>query len=98
MRRRYFVRGMVSATLVPKMRLGQSANPTPPPPAPVPWTLGLTPVTPVHKTLIEDAVAQSDLYFFTPAQMATLSRLSDVLLPPIGSKPGAIAAQTPAST
>ena len=95
MRRRDFVKGMVSATLVPKMFLGQAAAPPPPPPAPVPWTLGLTPVTPVPKTVIADAVAQSDLYFFTPAQMATLTRLSDVLLPPIGSKPGAVAAEAP---
>jgi len=31
----------------------------------------------------------------TPQQMATLTRLSDVLLPPIGNKPGAIQAETP---
>lgn len=97
MRRREFVKAIVSATIVPKLLLGQQeANPAPPLPAPVPWTLGLTPTTPVPTTQIAEAVAEPDLYFFTPKQMATLSRLSDVLLPPLGTKPGAIAAETPA--
>ena len=33
--------------------------------------------------------------FFSPQQMATLTRLSDVLMPPMGEKPGAVKAQTP---
>jgi len=36
-----------------------------------------------------------ELRFFPPQQMATLTRLSDVLMPPIGDKPGAVQAQTP---
>jgi hypothetical protein len=50
----------------------------------------------VPKAETAEAVAEGDLRFFTPAQMATLTRLSDVLLPPIGSKPGAVAAGVPA--
>ncbi len=96
MQRRDFVRVMVSAVAAPKMLLGQTANPTPPPPAPVPWTLGLNAGTPIPETQIAEAVAQTELHFFSPAQMATLGRLSDIFVPPIGGKPGAVAAETPA--
>src|SRR5215471_10150733 len=96
MRRREFVRAMVSAAAAPKVLLGQNQNPARPPPAPVPWTVGLNPSTPVPAAEIAEAVADGELRFFTPAQMATLTRLSDILLPPIGSKPGAVAAGVPA--
>ena len=96
MRRREFVRAMVSAAAAPKLLLGQQQNPAPPPPAPVPWTAGLTSATPVPTTETAEAVAEGALRFFTPAQMATLTRLSDLLLPPIGSKPGAVGAGVPA--
>jgi hypothetical protein len=33
--------------------------------------------------------------FFTPAQFATFTRLCDLLLPPLGNKPGAVQAGTP---
>jgi len=96
MRRREFVRAMVSAAAAPKLLLGQGQNPAPPPPAPVPWTVGLNSSTPVPKAKLAEAVAEGESRFFTPGQMATLTRLSDVLLPPIGSKPGALAAGVPA--
>lgn len=97
MQRRDFVRAMVAAGLAPRLLLGQqTANPAPPPPAPVPWTLGLNPKTPLPQTAVEDAVAEADLTFFSPAQMATLRRLSDLLVPALGDKPGALAAETPA--
>ena len=96
MRRRDFVRAMVAAAAAPKMLLAQTANPAPPLAAPVPWTLGLNAATPLPKTQVADVVAQADLRFFTPTQMATLERLSDVLVPPFGDKPGAVAAETPA--
>jgi hypothetical protein len=95
MRRREFVRAVVSAAAAPKVLLGQNQNPAPTPPAPVPWTAGLNPSTPVPTAEIAEAVAQGEPRFFTPAQMATLTRLSDLLLPPIGSKPGAVAAGVP---
>jgi hypothetical protein len=87
---------MVTAAATPKLLLAQNQNHAPPPPAPVPWTVGLTPDTPVPKAQIAEAVAEGELKFFTPAQMATLTRLSDVLMPPIGSKPGAVSAGVPA--
>ena len=97
MQRRDFVRAMVAAGLAPRLLLGQqTANPAPPPPAPVPWTLVLNPKTPLPQTAVEDAVAEADLTFFSPAQMATLRRLSDLLVPALGDKPGALAAETPA--
>lgn len=96
MKRREFVRAMVTAAAAPKILLAQGQNPAPPPPAPVPWTVGLTPATPVAKAEIAEAVAEAELRFFTPAQMATLTRLSDVLMPPIGGKPGAVSAGVPA--
>ncbi|WP_051979743.1 gluconate 2-dehydrogenase subunit 3 family protein [Edaphobacter aggregans] len=96
MRRREFVRTMVTAAAAPKLLLAQSQNPAPPPPAPVPWTVGLTPATPVPTVQVAEAVAEGELRFFTPVQMATLTRLSDVLMPPIGSKPGAVSAGVPA--
>jgi hypothetical protein len=97
MLRRDFVLGVVSAGLAPRLLLAQQSGATqPPPPAPVPWTTGLNPKTPLPVTAVAETVAESELRFFSPAQMATLNRLSDLLLPPIGDKPGALEAETPA--
>lgn len=97
MRRRDFVRAVLAVGAAPKLLLGQqAANPAPPPPAPVPWLLGLTDKTPIPHVEAADQVATTALRFFTPQQMATLTRMSDVLMPRMGDKPSAVQAQTPA--
>jgi hypothetical protein len=96
MRRRDFVRAVIAVGAAPKLLLSQqAANPSPPPPAPVPWLLGLNSKTPIPQVEAADQVAISELRFFKPEQMATLTRLSDLLMPPMGGKPGAVEAQTP---
>jgi hypothetical protein len=96
MRRRDFVRAVLAVGAAPKLLLSQQAAiPAPPPPAPVPWLLGLTSKTPIPQVEAADEVAAAELRFFTQQQMVTLARLSDVLMPPIGEKPGAVQAQTP---
>jgi hypothetical protein len=98
MRRRDFVQALVSFFVAGKVASAQQQrfnDPTLPPPAPVPWTLGLNARTPIPATGLADDLATAELRFFTPLQMQTLSRLSDVLLPPLNGKPGAVQAQTP---
>lgn len=93
--RRDFVRAAVAMVLAPRWLMAQKGTQLPLP-APMPWTLGLNPKTPLPHTVVADVVADGDLKFFTAAQMATLSRLSEVLVPRVGDKPGAIEAETPA--
>jgi hypothetical protein len=95
MLRREFVRAVLVAGFAPRVLRGQAASPAPPPPAPVPWTQGLNPKTPLPHTEVADGIAEAERRFFTPVQMVTLMRLCDVLMPPIGNKPGALQAETP---
>lgn len=96
MKRRDFVRAVVSVGLAPRLLLSQQApSAAPPPPAPVPWTLGLNPKTPLPQTEVADVIADADRRFFTPIQMATLTRLCGVLMPPLGTRPGSLEARTP---
>jgi hypothetical protein len=105
MRRREFVKAMVAVSATAKAALGQQAAtpvapsappPTPTAPGPVPWMRGLMevkalPITPI----VPDAVAQTNPYFFNHQQLATLRRLSEILLPPLKGYPGAPEAGTP---
>lgn len=97
MQRREFLLAIGPIALTPKLLLAQQAGtaPAPPPAAPVPWTLGLNPATPLPQTVVADEVALTDLRFFSAVQMATLRKLAAVMLPPLGSKPGALQAAAP---
>ncbi len=96
MQRRDFVRTMIALGVAPELWAQQVANPAPPPPAPVPWTLGLNAKTPLPQVRAADAIASTDATFFSAGQMDALTHLCDALMPPIGEKPGALAAETPA--
>lgn len=97
MQRREFVRAVLTIGVAPRLLLAQQQTvPAPPPPAPVPWLLGLNPRTPLPTVEVAENLAASELRFFTPLQMQTLTRLADVLVPPVSGKPGALQAGVPA--
>jgi hypothetical protein len=106
MRRRDFVKAMVAASASAKTMLGQETQtppvaPSVPPaaqkaPGPVPWMRGLMEVKPLSiASVVPDAVAQAEAYFFNEQQLATLRRLSEILVPPLKGYPGAKEAGTP---
>jgi hypothetical protein len=98
MERREVLRALAVLAITPKWLLAQAAenqNAAPPLPAPVPWMLGLNPRTPLPKTTVSDAVASTVPSYFSAEEMATLTRLSDVLMPRTGKHPGALDAETP---
>jgi hypothetical protein len=102
--RRDFMKGLMAASVSARAVLGQQQNPvapsTPPPtptaPGPVPWMRGLSEVRPdAIKQIVPDAVAETHAQFFTNTQLATLRRLSEILMPPLKGYPGALEAGTP---
>lgn len=105
MRRRDFVKAIVAASASATTMLGQQAAtpvaPSVPPatptaPGPVPWMRGLMEVKPLPiASVLPDAVAQTNAYFFTEQQLATLRHLSEILLPPLRGYPGAKEAGAP---
>jgi Gluconate 2-dehydrogenase subunit 3 len=105
MRRRDFVKAIVAASATAKTMLGQQAGapvapstspPAPTAPGPLPWVRGLMEAKPLPMTqIVPDAVAHTHAHFFNDQQMATLRRLSEILMPPLKSYPGATDAGTP---
>jgi hypothetical protein len=96
MERREFLRAMAVLAATPKWLLAQeNSNAAPALPAPVPWTLGLNPRTPVPHTMAADAAGETIPSFFTPAQLDTLKRLADAMLPRTAKHPGALDAKSP---
>jgi hypothetical protein len=105
MQRRDFVKAMMAASVTATAAVAQQkgtpvapAVPSPAPTAigPLPWMRGLLEVKPLPMASeVPDAVADSKVHFFNPAQTATLRRLCEVLMPPYKSYPGAIDAGTP---
>jgi hypothetical protein len=97
MRRRDFVRTLIATVFASRgLAAQEAAKPQLPIAAPVPWTLGLNPKTPIPQTTVAEGIAEAKLSFFTTAQMESLKRLCDLLMPPLGGKPGAVEAETPA--
>ena len=102
MKRRDFVRAIFAASVTARTLAGQqSATPAAPPqapvaPGPVPWMRGLMEVEPLQmKTLVPDAVAQTNAHFFNNQQEKTQRRLCQVLMPASKTNPGALDAGTP---
>jgi len=57
---------------------------------------GLMEVKPLSiASIVPDAVAQTNAYFFNEQQLATLRRLSEIFMPPLKGSPGAKDAGTP---
>jgi hypothetical protein len=57
--------------------------------------MGLNPKTPIPHTAVSEGIAEAKLSFFTAPLMGSLKRLCDLLVPPMGDKPGALEAGTP---
>jgi Gluconate 2-dehydrogenase subunit 3 len=105
MQRRDFVKAIVATSVTANTALGQQTGtpvapstppPTPTAPGPVPWMRGLIEAKPLPITpLVPDAVAHTNAHFFSDQQMATLRRLSEILMPPLKNYPGATDAGTP---
>jgi hypothetical protein len=107
MKRRDFVKSIVAASLGTRTALTQqenaaagqkqatnSASDADDPE--VPRVRGLLEAKPLPVgTLVPDEVAQMNVHFFSEAQMATLRRLSDAMVPPLKGKPGALDAGAP---
>jgi hypothetical protein len=104
MRRRDFVKAIATAPIAAKELLGaplgqhkntsaaasDSGDPE------VPRERGLLDLGPVPIVpVVPDAVAQTDAQFFTAQQLATLRRMSEIMLPPLKGHPGAAEVGTP---
>lgn len=111
MKRRDFVKAVMAASVAAKTAMAQQAVPAAAPaaqapvmppraplaPGPVPWMDGLMEAKPLPMTaLVADAIAKPAAHFFSDVQMDTLRRLSEVLMPPLKGRPGALEAGVPA--
>lgn len=99
MERRELLRAMAVLAITPRWLLAQAqqnSSAAPALPAPVPWTLGLSPRTPVPQTTVADAAAETVPQYFSAAEMSTFIRLSDLYVPRTAQHPGALDAETPA--
>ena len=107
MQRRDFMRAVLAATVAPSAVLAQTpaGNQTPAPtplhegppaPGPVPWMQGLDSTRLDHPAILSlEDFAHADLGFFNPDQMTALTRLCDLLMPPMNGNPGAKDAGVP---
>ena len=107
MRRRDFVKGMMTVPVASATVLGQApaqqstppgatpvAPPATAPPAPGRRGMGEFKAPPVT-SVVPDAIASPEVKFFSELQLSTLRRLSDLFLPPLNGYPGALQAKAP---
>src|SRR5689334_12238607 len=93
MKRRRFVQTLVAAPAAPALLAQQGLAPGGPGPGGIGPGGGVRPTGPVEAVKLETGVAddggETVLHFFTPAQLAALRKLGDVILPSINDAPGA---------
>jgi hypothetical protein len=97
MKRRNFVQSLL---IVPAASAAaeQAAPPAPaaPPPAPRPVQAPRSAQNVPKLALVEsDSAAETVTAFFSPVQFATLTKLAEILVPPIKNNPGALEAHAP---
>lgn len=88
MKRRRFVKNLVAAPAVPALLAQQPPVAAPPAQRPAAEAAKL-------EFAIADDAAETVPRFFSPPQYAALRRLSDMIMPPAGNIPGALAARAP---
>ncbi|MGA3186779.1 MAG: gluconate 2-dehydrogenase subunit 3 family protein [Bryobacteraceae bacterium] len=98
MKRRNFFRSALTATVLPAVVLAeQTPTQQPPPAATTPAReRPRQPQSAPHLAVTEvDVTAETSPHFFTADQLATLTKLATILVPPMKGKPGAVDAQAP---
>ncbi len=97
MKRRRFLQTLAASPAVPPLLAQQppappSSNAAPAAPGGGP-SYGSAQDLPVIKAVAPDTAADSVPRFFSPAQLESLRKLSDILMPPMDGMPGAVEAQ-----
>jgi hypothetical protein len=106
MRRRDFVKAMVAVPVSAKMMLGQQTAPPQTPGTAAPPATAVNPreafqrqflafKAPPITSVVPDAVAATEAHFFNGQQLATLGKLSEIMMPALNGYPGAIQAGAP---
>ena len=91
-----FLAATVAPTLVAQTVAPTQARTGPPAPGPVPWMQGLDHAKlEAVTTLSAEDIAETDTVFFNAEQMAAVTRVCDLLMPPLKGQPGASAAGVP---
>jgi hypothetical protein len=101
MKRRSFVQALAAIPAAAPLALPQQAPPTPAPTSLNPARGEQPPgraaaeELPKLEATLPEAVGEAMPRFFTPVELGTLRKLSDILMPATASSPGAVAAQAP---
>ena len=98
MKRRRFVQNLLVAPVIPAAAAAQQTAPAPPVPqanGPARQILRQPQNVPKLAVTQPDLAAETDQRFFTPDQFATLTKLGQILVPPLKGHPGAAEAHAP---